>query len=170
MTTLLLASFLAIPAHAYDFAAPNDVIVHLIADGGAYDGTQDTIWVRVHSADLNSWSGWKLVSGIDATESVGVDFDLSTSFGEVDEVAVYIGPTDGARLTVVVDDGAGSRLFVPESKWVKGGTSSFDETLVSAIICCTTWNSWNQYSGCSTTADTDCGGLFECNPGIGDSC
>ena len=110
------------------------------------------------------------MSGIDATESIGVDFSLSVSFGDVDEVAVYIGPNDGADLTIVVDNGAGSRLFTPQSKWVKNGTSYFDETSTSAIICCTTWNSWNQYSGCSQSTDTDCGELFECNPEIGDSC
>jgi hypothetical protein len=80
-------------------------------------------------------------------------FSLAPSFGTVDEVDVFIDAQDGARLTVVVDDGTISHMFTPEERWIKGRAKTFARSNLLAVTCCTDPTGG---TGCATFAGDVC--------------
>ena len=137
LLTTLLALSPAAHAQGFTYAAPTEIDVQLIASNGRYDGTDSLIWVRVHSELLDTWSSWQIAPGVDRSAVTALPFSLSPSFGTVDEVDVFIDAQDGARLTVVVDDGTISHMFTPEERWIKGRTKTFARSNLLAVTCCT---------------------------------
>lgn len=161
---LLLLSLWAFPetAEAQSFgAAPVDVAVTLVAGTGSSAGTANALWVRVHSENSNSWSGWKFHSGgLDREEAVTLSFEVAAGFGDIDQVAVYVGPDDGARISATVAYQNSSYELTPDSRWIKGKTKTFDRIDFSALVCCTTLGTDDSGSpiltGCGTYQDDTC--------------